>query len=223
MPLVGLDRAVGVPGEQLVPADAALDPLTRREDALQIDRAERGRLARVVDHDLAEVVARAQAVRGEDPHVDEVREVRELVQRLQALDGVRRQRLAVSPGDVQQRLRPDRPLEVDVQLDLRRGGGGAHGPRLRGRRRWPRRRDYRTTEATSRPPQVGSGWTLAPGPSRTWTESPVDETPGLRVAIPGRGATAETEAVPAVGGECRSEVELAVLGAVDEGVPFLRR
>src|SRR5262249_24639992 len=71
------------------------------------------------DDDLAEVVGRPQRVRREDPDLDEVREVAELVERAQLLDRRARQCVVVSLRDLEQGLRPDRAFEVDVQLDLR--------------------------------------------------------------------------------------------------------
>src|SRR6185369_2312523 len=54
-------------------------------------------------------------------HVEEVREVSEVVEGLDLLLGPGRQRVVVPPRHLEQRLRPHRPLEVDVQLDLRVG------------------------------------------------------------------------------------------------------
>ena len=118
-PLARLVGAVAVAAEDLVPADAAPHALGRREDALDVDGAVLRRLGRVVDDDLPEVLARPQRVRREDPDLDEVREVAELVERAQLLDGRARKRVVVPSRDLEQRLGPHRPLEVDVQLDLR--------------------------------------------------------------------------------------------------------
>jgi hypothetical protein len=93
------------------------------------------RLRRVVDDHLPEVRLAAQAVRGQDPDLDEVVEVAEAVELAQPLDRVRRQRLAVPLRDREQRLGPDRPLEVDVQLDLRVGGDLVDDAADRSRRR----------------------------------------------------------------------------------------
>src|SRR6266508_1405467 len=115
--LRGGDRTVGVPLEDLLPADATLHPFAGREDALDVDGAERRRLGRVVDHDTPEVLGGSQAVRGEDPDLDEVPEVGELVEPGQPFHRVRRQGLAVTAGDLQQRGGPDRPFQVQVQLN----------------------------------------------------------------------------------------------------------
>ena len=79
------------------------------------------RLLRVVDHDPPEVVSGAQAVRRQDPDLDEVLEVAEAVELAQALDRRRRQRQVVPARDLDQRLGAERRLEVDVQLDFREG------------------------------------------------------------------------------------------------------
>ena len=117
--LAGLVGAVAEAGEDLVPGDAAADALRRGEDPLDVDRAVRGRLRCVVDDDLAEVVGLLERVRGQDPDLDEVREVPELVELSESLHCVGGERVVVPPRDLEQRLRPHRPLEVDVQLDLR--------------------------------------------------------------------------------------------------------
>jgi hypothetical protein len=119
--------AVAVAAEDLVPTDPALDALGRREDRLEVHRAVGGRFRGVVDDDLAEVLLGAQGVRGQDPDLDEVCEVAEVVQLRQAFLGVGRERIVVPAGDLEQRRRPHRPLEVDVELDLgiRHSGNGA--------------------------------------------------------------------------------------------------
>ena len=119
MQLLGLVRAVAVAGEDLVPVHTARDALRRREDPLDVDGPVRGRLRRVVDDHLPEVGGGLERVRGQDPDLDEVLEVPVLVERREALDGVRRQRVVVATRDLEQGRRPDRPLEVDVELDLR--------------------------------------------------------------------------------------------------------
>ena len=88
MELLGLLRAVAVAREDLVPLDTPGDSLGRREDRLDVDGAVARRLGRVVDDDLAEVVARPERVRRQDPDLDEVLEVAVLVELGQALDGV---------------------------------------------------------------------------------------------------------------------------------------
>jgi len=75
--LLRLLSAVAVPREDLVPADAPPGPLDRAEDRLEIDGPVALRLAGIVDDDLAEVLLGAQAVRREDPDLDEVVEVAE--------------------------------------------------------------------------------------------------------------------------------------------------
>jgi hypothetical protein len=112
-------RAVAVAVEDLVPADPAPHPLGRREDRLEVDGAVRGRLGRVVDDHLAEVLRCSQRIRRQDPDVDEVGEVTEVVQLREPLHGLGGQRVVVPAGDLEQRRRPHRPLEVDVELDLR--------------------------------------------------------------------------------------------------------
>ena len=73
-----------------------------------------GRFSRVINDHLPEVVIGAQDIRGEHPHLDEVREVTELIEGSGFLNRGERQHLAVPPGDVQERLRPNRSLEVHV-------------------------------------------------------------------------------------------------------------
>src|SRR5262249_45924906 len=79
----------------------------------------RGRLGCVVDDDLPEVLGGAQRVRGQDPDLDEVLEVAVLVERGEPFDRVRGQLVVVAARDLEEGRRPDRPLEVDVELDLR--------------------------------------------------------------------------------------------------------
>ena len=117
--LAGLLGPVAVAGEDVVPGDAAAHALGRGEDRLDVDRAVGGGLGGVVDDDLAEIVSRPQRVRRQDPDLDEVLEVAELVELREPLDGVRRQRVVVAARDLEQRLRPDGALQVDVELDLR--------------------------------------------------------------------------------------------------------
>ena len=122
--------AAAVALEDRVPRDAAPRALDRREDRLEIDGTVPLRLGRVVDDDLAEVLLGPQAVGGQDPDLDEVVEVAKAVELAQALDGVCGQRLTVPLRDREQRLRLDRRLEMDVQLDLGvRGGVVDTGPR----------------------------------------------------------------------------------------------
>src|SRR5207248_4114650 len=64
---------------------------------------------------LAEVLLRLQRVRRQDPDVDEVAEVAEVVDRLEVV----RQCVVVPLRDLLERRRAHRSLEVDVQLDLR--------------------------------------------------------------------------------------------------------
>ena len=127
---LGLGRggAVAEAGEHLVPRRAGPHPLGRGEDPLDVDRAVRGRLAGVVDDDLAEVGVGPDRVRRHDPELDEVVEVAELVERGQLRLGRGGQLARVAAGDAQQRRRAHGALEVDVQLDLRIDGraGGAH-------------------------------------------------------------------------------------------------
>ena len=61
-------------------------PLDRREDALDVDGAMTGGLPRVVHDELSEVGLAAQRVGDEDPHVDEMVEVAELIQTSEFLD-----------------------------------------------------------------------------------------------------------------------------------------
>ena len=74
-----------------------------------------GRLRCVLDDDPAEVVGGPERVHPEHEDVDEVPEAREPLQALDAL----RQRVVVALRDLSQGLGAHRPLEVDVQLDLR--------------------------------------------------------------------------------------------------------
>ena len=112
-------RAVAVAGEDLVPVDTAPDTLGRREDPLDVDRAVRGGLRCVFNDDLAEVLRRSKRVCGQHPDLDEVREVAEVVQRCESFLRIGREVVVVPAGDLQQGPRPHRPLQVDVQLDLR--------------------------------------------------------------------------------------------------------
>ena len=112
--LAGLVCAVAVAGEDLVPVDAAPGALGRREDPFDVDGAVRGRLCRVVDHDLAEVLLALERVRGQDPDLDEVLEVAEVVQRGQLLLAVRGEWIVVPARDLEQRRGPHRSFEMDV-------------------------------------------------------------------------------------------------------------
>ena len=68
--------------------------------------------------DGREIVCTAQAALDLEVDFDEVREVGELIPRLQCLWRVGRQRHAISFGQPQQRGRLDSSLEMDVQLRL---------------------------------------------------------------------------------------------------------
>jgi hypothetical protein len=116
--LAGRLCAVAVPAEDLVPVDASLRTLCRREDPLQVDGAVAGRLLRVVDDDLPKVLVGLEREGGQDPDLDEVGEVAVVVEQRQPLDGVRGEGVIVSPRDLEQRLGPHGPLEVDVELDF---------------------------------------------------------------------------------------------------------
>ena len=124
--LARLGDAVAEAFEDLLPGDSAADELERGEDALDVDGALRGRLAGVVDRDPPEVVGRAQARGDHQPDVDEVRKVGEVEEVGEALRRVRGQLDAVLLRDRDQRVRAQRPLEVDVQLDLRVAHGAHH-------------------------------------------------------------------------------------------------
>src|SRR6185369_16836499 len=93
------------------------------------------------------VLAGAQAVGGQDPDLDEVREVGELIGGGQLLDGVRRQRFLVAAGDLQQRGRADGAFEVDMQLDQR----AVHRASLRQRRPAPGYQPQRSNSPTLAP------------------------------------------------------------------------
>src|SRR6266516_5026111 len=69
--LARLLRAVADALEDVLPRAAVTYPFGRAEDSLQIDRAVRGGLRRVVDDHLAVVLFLLQGIRGEDPDVDE--------------------------------------------------------------------------------------------------------------------------------------------------------
>ena len=71
--LVRLACAVAVAAEDLVRVEAAPEP--RREDRLEVDGAVAGRLGRVVDDDLAEVVVMRQGAGRQLEDLDEVPEV----------------------------------------------------------------------------------------------------------------------------------------------------
>jgi len=94
----------------------------------------RGRLGRVVDHDLPEVALLLQRVRRQGPDLDEVLEVAEVVEPREALDRFGRKRVVVPARDLEQGLGPHRSFEMDVQLDLREplyDGSGAVAGRTR--------------------------------------------------------------------------------------------
>ena len=112
--LTGLVRPVAVAGVDLVPVDAAPGAFGRREDALDIDGTVRGRLARVVDDDLAEVLVAPERIRREHPDLDEVPEVAEVIEGRELLLGIDRQGVVVAARDLEQRRRPHRSFEVDV-------------------------------------------------------------------------------------------------------------
>ena len=80
--LLRLLRAVADALEDVLPGAAAAHALGRAEDPLEVDGAVRRGLGRVVDDHLAEVRLRLQRVRREDPDLDEVAEVGELVELL---------------------------------------------------------------------------------------------------------------------------------------------
>src|SRR5439155_21427358 len=115
--LAGLVGSVADAAEDHVAVEAA--PEAEREDRLQVDGAVLDGLLRVLDHDLAKILGVLERGRGEHEDLDEVREVAVFVQRPKVLDRVDRQLIAVPPRDLQERLRTYRPLEVDVELDLR--------------------------------------------------------------------------------------------------------
>ena len=131
VPLKRLRGAVAVAGEDFFPGHAARGGLGRGEDALQVDRAMRGCLGRVVDHDLPEVPFGSQRAGRHPPHVEEVREVAELVDRGQLPGRAGGQRDAIAAGDLEQGGRTDGALEMDVQLDLRVGHAHILASRLR--------------------------------------------------------------------------------------------
>src|SRR5581483_10846453 len=112
-------RTVADALEDVLPGAAVPDALGGAEDPLEVDGAVPRRLGRVVDDHLPVVLFLLQRVRREDPDLDEVPEVGEPVELLQPFDRRRRQRVVVPPRDLEERVRADRPLEVDVQLDLR--------------------------------------------------------------------------------------------------------
>ena len=114
MQLLRLGRAVAVAAEDLVGVDAAPEDL-RGEIASEIDGAVRACLLRVRDDDLAEVVVALQGAECQHEDLDEVREVAVAVERLEVVG----QRVVVALRDRAERVGPHRPLEMDVQLDLR--------------------------------------------------------------------------------------------------------
>ncbi len=113
MQLAGLLGAVAVAGEDLVGVEPVQDP--RGEDRLDVDSSVVLRLACVRDDEVAEVLVVLECARREHEGLEEVGEVAELVARLQVVG----QRVVVPLRDRAQRVRPHRPLEMDVQLDLR--------------------------------------------------------------------------------------------------------
>ena len=117
--LARLLRAVAIAAEDLVPVHPAPHALGRRENPFQVDGAVRSRLGRVLDDDLAEVLRGPERIRRQHPHLDEVREVAEVVELGEPFFRVGRERVVVPARDLEERLRPHRPLEVDVQLDFR--------------------------------------------------------------------------------------------------------
>src|SRR5579864_1075922 len=78
-------RAVAHAFEDVRPRAAVPHAFRRAEDPLEVDRAVGRRLSRVVDDHLAVVLFLLQCVRREDPHLDEVAEVAEAVERLEVV------------------------------------------------------------------------------------------------------------------------------------------
>jgi hypothetical protein len=79
-----------------------------------------GGLGGVVDNYLTEVVSGLQHARGQRPDFEEMPEVAELVEGSQPFDRVSREGDAIAAGDLQQSAGPDGPLQVYMQLDLRK-------------------------------------------------------------------------------------------------------
>ena len=117
IPLARLDGTVADAGEDHVAVEPS--PEAEREDRLQIDGAVMDGFGRVVDNDLPEVLLVLECARRQHEDLDEVGEVAVLVERAEAFDRIGRQGVAVASCDFEQRLRTHRPLEVDVELDLR--------------------------------------------------------------------------------------------------------
>src|SRR5689334_10136694 len=78
-----------------------------------------GRLGRILDHDLAEVLLGPQRGGGDPPYLEKMSEIAELVERRELPGRVGWQGHPVAPGDLQQRLGPDGAFQVNMQLDLR--------------------------------------------------------------------------------------------------------
>ena len=110
----GLVRSVAVAGVDLIPVDAAARPLGRREDAFDVDRAVRGCLTRIVDDDLAEVPLALERIGREDPDLDEMPEVAEVIEGRELVLGIDRQGVVVTASDLEQRRRAHRSFEVNV-------------------------------------------------------------------------------------------------------------
>src|SRR4029453_18218652 len=170
--LAGLPRAVAVAAEHRLPVDTAACPLGRREDPFDVDGAVLGGFRGVVDHDLVEVVAALQRVRREDPALDEGREGPVLIELCGAADGVGRKRVVVTPRDLEQRVRPHGPLQVDVELDFRQGYSGPSVPAAA----------HRFSSATDS--QIESSNRIQSGATSKASET--GSTVGSRIAAPSR-------------------------------------
>jgi hypothetical protein len=132
---------VAVALEHLFPGAAAPHRLCRRKDGFDVHRSVRRRLARVLDDDPPEVVGAAQRLCRQHPDAHEVGEVAVLVELGQLVSVSRRHGNVVPACDLEQRRGLHRPLEVNVQLDLRiwhwlplcaRSDEGAPGQAVRG-------------------------------------------------------------------------------------------
>ena len=121
--LARLLGAVAVAAEDLVPVDAARDALGRAEDRLEVDGAVRRpprRRSRRPSGGSRRAVCSAFVVRIQTSM--KWREVAEPVERLEVVG----ERVVVPLRDRAQRVGPHRPLEVDVQLDLRLRRSAGH-------------------------------------------------------------------------------------------------
>jgi hypothetical protein len=118
-PLACLLSTVAIAAEDVFPARTSPCGLGGREAPLDVDGAASRGFGRVLNYDLAKILAGSEDLRGQVPDLEEVSKVAVAVEFAQLVDAPSRQAHIIAPGDRQQRLWPNRPLEMNMQLDLR--------------------------------------------------------------------------------------------------------